>query len=286
MKIFAHRGLVFEYPENSLLSLRKALQQGFSLEVDVHRTKDGKLLVIHDNNALSTTGVDAVIPESDFSYLRTLDYAAKSLDGKFAGQGIIIPTLEELFELFRKEAKEGAIIAIQVKDCSEDEIEKLIVEALDKFDKQYPAFDIYSRVFVFDPVIESAKKFKQLQPKLKISLSIGEDSRFPDARYPTIYTYDSVKDNPNWEIVWADEWVDGLYSKEFIDRCHANNKLVYAISSELHGGTNPKHPLSESYVEIWKKLIEWEVDGICTDYPNKLRELLERINHKENYDKI
>ena len=267
MKIFAHRGLVFEFPENTLLSFEKSLERGFGLELDVHRTKEGEVVVIHDSNAKRITNVDINIYESELSFLRTLDF----------GQGQKIPTLKETINLFYQRSQPNTEIAIQIKDCNQEDIEKLIVNVLDKFNQEHPEFNIYERVFIFDPIVSSAKKFKELQPKLKISLSIGENELFPSEGYPTIFTYDAVI-NVNYEIVWADEWVKGLYSKDFINKCHQDGKLVYAISPELHRSTTPKHPLSEQgYEEVWKKLIEWKVDGICTDYPDKLKKIYDKI---------
>ena len=49
MDILAHRGLCLDYPENTMPALEAAVKGGFGLELDVHRTKDGSLVVIHDS---------------------------------------------------------------------------------------------------------------------------------------------------------------------------------------------------------------------------------------------
>ena len=152
----------------------------------------------------------------------------------------------------------------------------LFADALNRYDSKYPAFGLFKRVFVFDTTISCGKALKRLCPTLRISLSIGEEKRFPDQRYPTIYTYDDVGKERFWDIVWADEWVDGLYTQSFIDACHADNRRVYAISAELHKLTDPKHSLSEKgYLQQWKNLIAMGVDGICTDYPEELQRLID-----------
>ncbi len=51
---FAHRGLYdnINYPENSLISFKKAVENGFAIELDVHLTKDEKLVVVHDSSLM------------------------------------------------------------------------------------------------------------------------------------------------------------------------------------------------------------------------------------------
>ena len=56
MKNFAHRGFSGKYPENTMLAFRKALECGADgIEMDVQLTKDGELVVIHDERVDRTT---------------------------------------------------------------------------------------------------------------------------------------------------------------------------------------------------------------------------------------
>ena len=49
MKIFAHRGFSGRYPQNTMLAFRKALESGCDgIELDVQLTKDGEVVIIHD----------------------------------------------------------------------------------------------------------------------------------------------------------------------------------------------------------------------------------------------
>lgn len=55
-KIYGHRGAMGEYPENTLLSFKQAIEQGADgLEIDVQLTKDGEVVVIHDERLDRTT---------------------------------------------------------------------------------------------------------------------------------------------------------------------------------------------------------------------------------------
>jgi glycerophosphoryl diester phosphodiesterase len=83
-----HRGAMGHAPENTLASIRKALELGVPcLEIDVYFV-DGQLVVFHDNRLERTTNGTGYLLDQNFSYLRSLD----------AGDGEKIPTLKEVFE--------------------------------------------------------------------------------------------------------------------------------------------------------------------------------------------
>lgn len=70
--VFAHRGVVVNYPENSIPAYLEALDKGFmALEVDVVFTKDEKLLLFHDNNTLRLLGIDTPVSEVDIAFFNT-----------------------------------------------------------------------------------------------------------------------------------------------------------------------------------------------------------------------
>ena len=61
MITYAHRGFSGEYPENTMLAFRKAYETGCEgIELDVHLSKDGHLVVIHDEQVDRTTGRTAM----------------------------------------------------------------------------------------------------------------------------------------------------------------------------------------------------------------------------------
>ena len=91
---YAHRGLHDSkagVPENSLLAFRKAVEQGYGAELDVHLSKDGRLVVIHDESLLRTAGVNRNV----------CDCTTKELRMYFLEEtGEPIPFLEEVLPLF------------------------------------------------------------------------------------------------------------------------------------------------------------------------------------------
>lgn len=71
--IIAHRGLhnsQLDIPENSLLAYQKALDAHLAIEIDVHLTQDGQLVVFHDNDLLRVCGSPLVVEESTYQQLQ------------------------------------------------------------------------------------------------------------------------------------------------------------------------------------------------------------------------
>ena len=89
---FAHRGLHGQgVPENSMLAFRKAREQGYGVELDVHLLADGNLAVIHDFELVRTTGKNGVVE----------DLTVAQLDEYFLENTMqTIPTLEQVLHLF------------------------------------------------------------------------------------------------------------------------------------------------------------------------------------------
>ena len=90
-KIIAHRGASAHAPENTIAAFQLALDQGADgIELDVMLSKDGHLVVIHDNTVDRTTDGKGAVRDMTLEELKSLD----------AGGGQRIPTLEEVLELF------------------------------------------------------------------------------------------------------------------------------------------------------------------------------------------
>ncbi len=98
----AHRGASGTEPENTLRSFSRALAMNVdAIELDVHLTKDKKLVVIHDNSVKRTTGGRGYVKNLTLKELKKLD----------AGLNETIPTLKEVFDLVNKRI----IIHIELK---------------------------------------------------------------------------------------------------------------------------------------------------------------------------
>lgn len=113
----AHRGASARYPENTLLALQQAVDQGVdALEIDIHRTADGELVIIHDSTLERTTNGLGSVHAHSLQEIRQLD----------AGQGEKVPLLREVIQL----AHEAQIrLCVEIKGAVEME-ELAIAEAV------------------------------------------------------------------------------------------------------------------------------------------------------------
>lgn len=110
--LIAHRGASADAPENTLASARLAWEQhADGLELDLHLTADGELVVIHDPDVRRTTGQTGTIAQLTLAQIRRLD-AGGGKDPRFAGERI--PSLAEMLgvtpksKLLYVELKAGA----------------------------------------------------------------------------------------------------------------------------------------------------------------------------------
>lgn len=103
LKGVAHRGYHNEqYTENGFNAFKNAIDNNFAFELDVHLTKDEKLIVSHDSSLKRTTGKEGIIEELTLEEIKSNYHL---LDGSE------VPTLEEVFEF----TKESVPIVVELK---------------------------------------------------------------------------------------------------------------------------------------------------------------------------
>ncbi len=152
MLCIGHRGAMGHEPENTLLSVRKALELGVDgVEIDVYNVED-RLIVIHDRTFDRTTNGTGYIADSSFANARSLD----------AGKGERIPTLEEVIETVNRRA----IVNIELKGNNTAElVAKLIRQYLQRGwtaqDFVVSSFDHYQ-----------LQQVKKIEPKITIGALI------------------------------------------------------------------------------------------------------------------
>ncbi len=104
-RLYAHRGAAAEMPENTVPSFARALEHGASaLEMDLHMTSDGHVVVSHDPDGARLCGVAHEIKKTTLADLRTWDAGWGYIDAagqrSFQGRGLRIPLLEEVLDAF------------------------------------------------------------------------------------------------------------------------------------------------------------------------------------------
>lgn len=101
-RIVAHRGSSGRAPENTLHAMRLAVDEDRAggLELDLQRSADSAVVVLHDETVDRTTDGTGRADALPLAALRELDAGCRFAGGGFAGRGLTIPTLEEVLESF------------------------------------------------------------------------------------------------------------------------------------------------------------------------------------------
>jgi len=111
--VLGHRGICAKYPENTLPSFEAAIDLGVDLiEFDVNLTKDGELVVIHDNTIDRTSDHTGATRDYTLAELKTFNFSAKFAPGFEPTQ---IPTLREVLELVNRKS-DTLLLNVEIKD--------------------------------------------------------------------------------------------------------------------------------------------------------------------------
>jgi glycerophosphoryl diester phosphodiesterase len=120
--VVAHRGASRVAPENTLAAFREALERGAdAIELDVQRTSDGHLIILHDATLERTTDGQGQMAHHSLAALKKLD-AGRWFDERFAGERL--PTLEEAAATIDKRA--GLFVEIKQGPVFDEGIETAI----------------------------------------------------------------------------------------------------------------------------------------------------------------
>lgn len=197
--LVAHRGYSAFYPENTLLAFEKAVEYGVNcIELDLQRTKDGKLVCLHDVTVDRTTNGTGNIKDLTWDYIKTLD-AGSWKDSQFAGEKI--PSLDEVFERFKNE---NVFILIEMKnDNNYVGIEKQIADLIKKY-------MIEEQVLYFSFDWESVNKIKQYYPLITTGLLASGTSLLDDALSAALlnkhsfisWDYSTLLNNQSYVETW------------------------------------------------------------------------------------
>lgn len=171
----AHRGASAYEPENTLRAFERAIQMGATmLELDIHLSRDGHPIVIHDAEVSRTTNRKGQVSDITLKQIRDLD----------AGKGERVPTLTEVIDLTRDRAK----LYIELKGQR----------------TPGPVVDALSSMAFMDQVIISSfypwliQKIKFLNPKIRTSILIrSEDQKADFVEWALAVAADFV--HPAWE---------------------------------------------------------------------------------------
>lgn len=126
--VVAHRGASRAAPENTLAAFREALDRGAdAVELDVQRTSDGHLIIVHDATLERTTDGRGLVARHSLAALKKLD-AGRWFNERFAGERL--PTLEEAAAAIDKRA--GLFVEIKQGPVFDDKIEAAIARVIEE----------------------------------------------------------------------------------------------------------------------------------------------------------
>jgi glycerophosphoryl diester phosphodiesterase len=144
MMIMGHRGAAALEPENTLLSISRAMEIGVdAVEIDVHLSKDKELVVIHDSTVDRTTDGKGAVGDYTLERLKKFD----------AGKGQTIPTLQEVMDLIDERVR----LVIELK---EEGTERMVVELIKRN-------NLDDNVYVISFWHELVRKIKEIDNRIK-----------------------------------------------------------------------------------------------------------------------
>lgn len=168
-KIIAHRGSRGTHPENTLEAFQEALKVASDgIELDVHLTKDGEVVVIHDETVDRTTSGKGHVKEMTLEQLKKLD-AGSWFNPKYSNARI--PTLQEVLTLLADNHFTG-VLNVELKTdvfqypAIEEKVLALTEPYLDHFSVIYSSFHY-----------ETLKKIKALREDSKIALLFSKKGK-------------------------------------------------------------------------------------------------------------
>lgn len=138
--ITAHRGASIAAPENTMAAFRRAMEAGATYaELDVQRTADGRIIVLHDGDVMRMGGDPRKVKDLTAAELQAIDVGRK-YDPEFAGE--VPPTLEEVIALVRGRMKINVELKYNVPDPGlvpaviellrrEDFLDQVVITSLD-----------------------------------------------------------------------------------------------------------------------------------------------------------
>jgi glycerophosphoryl diester phosphodiesterase len=281
----AHQGGEWELPSNTMYAFKRAVRKGVDMiELDVHSTADGRLVVIHDAKVDRTTDGSGYVSATPWRELKRLDAAYNFVPGRNAVRGLPeseyplrgvrtgerrppgkrgryrrrdfrIPLLGEVFRRFPNKP-----INIEIKGDSDGDLESFARTA------ELLAAFLNARSERADEVIvvsfndAAVGRFHELAPAFGTAPGLATvTSYFLTGLGPPAY-HEAIQIPVQFEGI-------RVATRAFVARAHADGFAVHIF---------PDH--EEESDELYRELHSYCVDGIMTAYPTRYEAFLEREN--------
>jgi len=239
----AHQGASGVAPANTIVAFRRAAELGADgVELDAHLSADTVPVVIHDFTVDRTTDGSGRVADLPLAALKELD-AGSSFNPAFAGERI--PTLEEVFEAVGHQL----LINVELKVPPRENrgLEAAVVALVEQH-------GLSDRVLIssFNPY--ALRRVRRLHPQLPLGFLYGSDplSRLARALMWLMRDLRPEAAHPFWTLI----------RPATVRRAHAQGRRMVAWTVD--------EP------DVMRLLVEWGVDAIISNRPDRLRHVLER----------
>jgi len=241
VEIIAHRGASYLAPENTMASVMLGWEKRADVEVDVHLSKDNRIIVIHDSSTKRTGKLDLIVKDTPSRELRKLDVGSFKASGYTGEQ---IPFLADII----KTIPPGRKLYVEIK-CGK-EVLPILEKLITKSGKM-------SQIVIIGFDLETVTLSKQLIDVPTYWLKGTEKDKETEKWIPH---------NPQLVKKVKDKGLDGLdvhyagVTKEFTDAVKASGQKLYVWTVD-----NPDEAI---------RLVNLGVAGITTNRPQWLRQQL------------
>ena len=238
----AHRGASGSAPENTAAAFERAIQIGVdAIEVDVHGTSDGRVVVIHDPTLDRTTDRSGWVREQTFEQIRHAD-AGAWFGAQFRGEQV--PLLEEAIETTRHRA----LLLVEIKgDFLAEKVLQIVGET-----------DAADQVVIqsFNP--ETIRRVKLLDAGIPTALLIGKLPAAPSRVRARRLVKQVLEVGANALAIWHTTLTPSFFEEM---RKRAVSVWAWTVDEEL----------------VMRDMVQMGVQGIITNHPERLNGILEDL---------
>lgn len=226
--VVGHRGDPVKYPEETIQSDNSAFNSGADyVELDLQLSKDGVLVITHDDDLYRVTHTHAIVSQNNFSSLKQLKY----------DNGEHVMSLNELFKYYKNKPNTKFVLETKIDHSTDKsyELEEKIAQVVKKYHME-------KRIMIHSFSNASLFRFRELLPNAYLIQIVGSLKRINFSILPQVnavnVSSDIIKEHP-FLIHWL----------------HKLNKQVYVWAE-----------MDES-PSLWRWLINKNVDGVVTNFP-------------------
>lgn len=232
----AHRGASGHFPENTSLALERAIEaRADMIEVDCQLTRDGHVVIFHDERLRRTAGARGMLKDKTLEQLKKLD-VGQWLKKSYKGERIL--TLEEVFEIIGDRADLCLDIKHFPKAAAGMEIKLLFIVS---------RYDCLERTIFSSFDYRCLRRVRELAPEARIGVIFdagSKDDPFAIARALAATSVHVQKD---------------LATREFLEKAREQDLDVYVWTV--------------NDVREMEKFVSWGVQGLVSDFPEKFWKL-------------